>query len=199
MCQSPEAGQGLRDLRCAQLAADHHRARARGFFGDPADPFPANELSPDVGRVDPGGYPKHQQMVEHIGTLGDQGVAVAGDRLDQALDGLLAKFLCDLGRPARQQTRRMAEIVGSASRRLSTTPNRRSRTTASDPFGVANRSATPAFSTCRMASATASFPARNRICPWSISPSQAALRGGRTGRPASARACLTWPMVSVPK
>ena len=44
-------------------------------------------------------------MVEHIGALGDQGVAIAGDGLDQTLDGFLAKFLCDLGRSAGQQAR----------------------------------------------------------------------------------------------
>ena len=51
----------------------------------------------------PDGHPQHQQVVQHVGALGDQGVAIAGDRLDQALDRFLAEFLRHLGRPARQQ------------------------------------------------------------------------------------------------
>src|ERR1700712_119205 len=42
-------------------------------------------------------------MVQHVGTLGDQRVAIPRNSLDQALDGLLAEFLRNLCGATREQ------------------------------------------------------------------------------------------------
>src|SRR6185437_6489444 len=76
------------DFRCIEVERNRQIACAARLLGDAADAFAPLQLLPDLLRSDLARDPKHDQMVEHIGTLGDDGVTVAGDRLDQALHSL---------------------------------------------------------------------------------------------------------------
>src|ERR1051326_34986 len=67
--------------------------RTRRLFGDAADAFAAHEFSPDFLWRDTGRNPNDDQVIQHVGALGDHGVAVAAHRFDQAFQDRKSKRL----------------------------------------------------------------------------------------------------------
>ena len=106
----PRARPGAQGIFVVSRPNATGRFRARAAFSAmplmPSRRFSSAQTS--SGRM-PHGDPEHDQVIQHVGALGDHRIAVAGDRLDQALDRFLAEFLRHLGGAARQQPRRVAD------------------------------------------------------------------------------------------
>src|SRR5215467_2738605 len=74
------------DFRRIEPDGNREVPRPRRLLRDSADALAALQLVPHLLRTDAAGDPQHDQVIEHVGAFGDHCVAVAGDRLDQALD-----------------------------------------------------------------------------------------------------------------
>src|SRR5277367_1478973 len=78
----------------------------RHLLGDAEEPLAAVHFLPDVLRLDAGGDPEHDEIIDQVGALFDDGFAIAVHGVDHNLDGLFGELLGHLAAARTQQPRR---------------------------------------------------------------------------------------------
>src|SRR5580704_6075155 len=82
-----------------------HEVALHELLGDAEQAFAPLHLLPYLARAHAGGRPHHDEIVEEIGALAHDGIAVAVDRVDDDLDRFFGELLGDLGAAGAKQAR----------------------------------------------------------------------------------------------